>query len=234
MKIMLIQPGTFSLQEIKAREDYARAVCLPETKILMAPVEEPSTFPSHFPLFEVLVPGVLERVKQAEKEKCDAVVIDCFSDVALEAAKTIAQIPIIGPFESSLHLACLLADRFGLILPREEGIPSCLRLARAHGMAERIASIKAFDIPFLEFRDKKDEVEDRLAKLVEASVAEGAQLIIIGCTAMFPAMGIGSARELSSKLGTPLLDTVGVSLKLAEMLVGLNLRQSKLAFPNLK
>ena len=234
MKIMLIQPVAFLQEEVKAREDYAKSVCLPDTTVIMASVEEPSTAPTHFPLFEVLVPGILERVKQAEKEGCDAVVIDCFSDVALEAARTIAQIPIIGPFQSSLHVACLLADRFGLIIPREEGIPSCSRLARGHGMADRIASIKAFSIPFLEFRDKKDEVETKLAKLVQESVDEGAELIIIGCTAMFPAMGIGSAEKLSAKLGITLIDTIGLSLKLAEMLVSLNLRQSKLAFPNLQ
>lgn len=231
MKIMLIQPGSFSQEEVKAREEYAKSVCLPSTKIVTAPVEEPSTFPTHFPLFEVLVPGVLERVKQAGKEKCDAVVVDCFSDVALEAAKTIAHIPIIGPFETSLHVASLLADRFGIVLPREEGIPSCLRLASAYGMAERIASVKAFNIPFLEFRERKGEVEAKLAKLAKESVREGAQLMIMGCTALFPAMGIGSAEKLSKKLGIMLIDVIGLSLRMAEILVELNLSHSKLAFP---
>jgi len=234
MKIMLIQPGSFSPEEVKAREDYAKSVCSPDTTVIMASVAEPPIAPTHFPLFEVLVPGVLERVKEAEKEGCDGVVIDCFTDVGLEAAKTIANMPVIGPFESSLHIACLLADKFGLIIPKEEGIPSCFRLARAHGMADRIASIKALDIPFLLFRDKKDEVEAKLTKLVQESVGEGAQLIIIGCTALFPALGIGSVEKLSSKLGIALIDTIGLSLKLAEMLVRLNLRQSKLAFPNLR
>lgn len=234
MKIMLIQAGTFSAEEVKARKDYAKSVCLPETTIIMASVVEPATKPTHFPMFEVLVPGVLERVKEAEQKGYDAVVIDCFTDVALEAAKTIAQIPIIGPFESSLHIAHLLADKFGLIIPREEGIPSCLRLAKAHGMADRIASIKAFNIPFLEFRNRKDKAEAKLAKLVQESVNEGAELIIIGCTALFPALGIGSARRLSEKLGIPLVDTIGLSLKLAETMVGLNLRHSRLAFLNIQ
>lgn len=234
MKIMLIQPGTFSIDEVKAREEYAKSICSVGTTILMRSVAEPSTIPLYFPTLNALVPGILQRVEEARKEHCDAVVIDCVADVGLEAAKSIAEMPIIGPFETSMHVACLLADRFGLILPREEGIPSCFRLARAHGMANRVASIKSLDIPFLEFRDRKDEVEAKLTSLAKESVAEGAQLIIIGCTSLFPALGIGSAKRLSEKVDIQFVDIIGLSLKLAEMMVSLNLRQSKLAFPNLK
>ena len=231
MKIMLIQPGTFSKEEVNAREEYAKSVCSAGTTILMRSLAEPSNVPLYFPTLNALVPGIINRVEEAKKEHCHAVVIDCVVDAGLEASKSISDMPIIGPFETSMHVACLLADKFGLIIPREESIPSCWRLAVAHGMSERISSIKALDIPFLSFRDKKDEVETRLTQLARESISKGAQLIIVGCTSLFPALGIGSAEKLMNKLGIVIIDIIGLSLKVAEMLVNLKLRPSKLAFP---
>jgi allantoin racemase len=231
MKIMLIQPGTFSSEEVKGREDYARSVCTKQTIIIMASVPEPEVTPIYFPTLNVLVPGVLERIREAKQQDCDAVVLDCVADVGLEAARSIADIPIIGPFESSMHLAHLLADKFGLIIPRYESIPSCWRLARSHGMADRVATIKALNIPFLEFRDNKENVEAKLTTLAKESVSEGSQLIIIGCTSLFPALGIGSAQRLSKKTDIQFVDIIGLSLKMAELMVSLNLKQSKLAYP---
>ena len=62
-------------------------------------------------------------------------------------------------------------------------------------------------------------------------MGHGAELTLIGCTATLRAMGIGSARRLSGKLGITIIDPVGIALRIAEMLVRLNLSQSKAAFP---
>ena len=228
MRLTIVEPGSFSNEELGRRENYAKSVCSPRTDLQLVSTE-PSLAPND--PFILLVPSILERVKEAERDGYDAVVIDCFTDVGLEAAKTAVDLPIVGPCESSLHIACLLADKFGWVTPSEQGIPSCWRRAKLYGMASRITSIKAVDIPFLEYHNRKAELESKLISLIREMMNTGAQLALIGCTAIFPALGIDSAKQLSAKLGITIIDPIGVALNIAEVLVRLNLSQSKVAFP---
>lgn len=231
MKIMMILPIPFPLEEIKSREDYAKSICSPQTTLRLVSSEIPPPVPNDLSLLSFAVPGILQWVKEAEQEKYDAVVIDCVADSGVEVAKSIANIPVIGPCESSLHVACLLADRFGWIAPADGGIPFHWRQAKTYGLVDRITSIRAVNIPFEEYRDRKEELKEKLVKLGREMMNEGAQLIFVGCTAIFPAIGISSHREVSERLNVTTIDPIGVALNMAEILVKLKLSQSKLAFP---
>jgi len=231
LRIMLIEPGAFSPEELAVKEEYAKSICSPRTTpvLLLADISSPP--PRDFSMFSLYVDSILQRVKKAEKEGYDAVIIDCFTDVGLEPAKIAANIPIVGPAESSLHIACLLADKFGWITPMDEGVPFHWRQAKNYGLADHITSIKPVNISLAAFHDSKDEAEAKLNRLAREMVNEGAQLILIGCTGILPAMGVGSARKLSKKLDIMIIDPLAVALKTAEMLASLDLCQSKLAFP---
>jgi allantoin racemase len=231
LQIMLIEPGDFSPEELAVKEEYAKSVCSPGTTPVLILAEISSPPPKDFSMFSLYVPGILRRIKEAEKEEYDAVIIDCFTDAGLEPAKITANIPIVGPAESSLHLSCLLADKFGFITPMDEGIPFHWRQVKNYGLADRITSIKAVNMSLLEFDTKRDEAEAQLIKLAREMLSEGAQLVIVGCTGMLPALGIGSARRLSERLGITIVDPLAVALRTAEMLASLNLCQSSLAFP---
>lgn len=70
------------------------------------------------------VPPTLDLVKQANQEGYHAVIIACFSDPGLFAAKEISEIPVIGIEEASFHMAAMLGARFLIMTPRRERIPS--------------------------------------------------------------------------------------------------------------
>jgi len=107
MKIMLIELGEFYPGELAIKEQYAKSVCLVDTTTVLKVVEAPSPLPDNFSRFGLYVPGILNRVKEAEQEEYDAVTVDCFTDSGIESAKIAANIPVVGPAESSLHLSCL-------------------------------------------------------------------------------------------------------------------------------
>ena len=86
-------------------------------------------------------------------------------------------------------------------------------------------------MPWDEYYGRKSELEEKLIEMAKEMINEGAELILIGCTAILPALGVGSTQRLSEKLGIPIIDPVGITIKVADMLVSLNLSQSKLAFP---
>ena len=228
MKIMVIAPGSFSPEEIKMRQDYAESLCSSEIKVVG--VEGPSSLTDDATL-GLLVPGIIKRAEQADKEGYDAAVIHCFADIGIDGAKTVAHIPVVGAAESVYRVASLLADKYGLITARDEYIPSFYRRARTLGIAERIVSAKSINIPILELRQRKGEVEARFTERIREAISDGAEVIIVGCLAILPTLGKGSAKRLSEKLGIQVIDGTATALRVAEMLVTLNLKQSRLAFP---
>jgi allantoin racemase len=231
MNIMMIEVGLFPPEEMKRRENYAKSLCSPNTNIKMVLAEAASALRYDFSMFPLLVPDILNRVNAAETEGFDAVIIDCVTDSGLEAAKMLSRIPVLGPSETSLHLSCLLADKLGWIVPTEACIPFHWRQAKNYGLSDRITIIQAVNMNFLEYFERKTELESKLRKIAKDMKSNGAQSIFIGCTAIGPNLGVGSIRKLSEELGIPILDPVGITIRTAEMMVELHLSHSKLTFP---
>ena len=230
MKIMQITPGSFSPEEIEIRQHYAESLCSPGTNVTVVNIEGPAS-PTDAATLALMVPGVLKRVVQAEKEGFDAIVDACFGEPGLEAAKTAAKIPVIGLAESAYRIAGLLADKWGLITLTREWAPIFRRTAKVHGVDDRIISIKTVDIPVLEFVKRRDELKARFIQLAQEHISEGAQLLIAACGAMFPVLGAGSCKRLSEELDITIVDPTAAALRLAEVLVNLGIAQSKIAFP---
>jgi allantoin racemase len=231
MKIKMLEPGILSPEEMQRQVEYAKSVCYTETVLSYSKIDTVYAPPSNFSQFSLYIPDILRKVSEAEKENVDAICIDCFTDMGLQEAKISSKIPVVGACESSLHLACLLADRFGWITPVDEGVPFHWRQAKSYGMADNVIAIKAINIPLTEIHENKKDSETKLIELAQGMIQEGAQLIIIGCNGTLPALGSGTSRRLSEKLGVPIIDPLATMIKMAELLVSLNLSQSNLAFP---
>src|SRR5258708_17446091 len=58
------------------------------------------------------VPGLLEQIKAGEAEGADAHVIACFDDTGLDAARALADAPVVGIGEAGVHLAPTPAHLF--------------------------------------------------------------------------------------------------------------------------
>jgi allantoin racemase len=178
------------------------------------------------------IPGLLSRVRTAEAEGMDAVIIDCMADLGLVPARELASIPVIGPGQAAMHLAAMLGQRFSIIVPLEEEIPRVRRQVLSYGLGGKVASVRAINVPAPEIGAGGERV---IQALIEESVRavreDGAHLIVPGCTAM---IGMATAvREGLVERGceVPVIDPVGVVVKLAEGLVDMGLVHSKRTYP---
>ena len=54
-------------------------------------------------------------LKKANQDGYDAVILACFSDPGLDAAKEISTIPVIGIEEATLHIAAMLGAKFSIM-----------------------------------------------------------------------------------------------------------------------
>jgi allantoin racemase len=178
------------------------------------------------------IPGVLSRVQAAEAEGMDAVILDCMADPGLDPARELASIPIIGPAQAAMHLAAVLAHRFSVITVLEQGIPRVHRQILRYGLAGKVASARAINIPVLEMGEDRERVTRAVIEESARAVREdGAHIIVPGCTEM-----IGMAPVVQEGLAergceVPVIDPPAVAVKLAEGLVDMGLAHSKRTYP---
>ncbi|HHY95454.1 MAG TPA: hydrogenase expression protein HupH [Firmicutes bacterium] len=172
-------------------------------------------------------PHVLEEIERAEREGYDAVTIDCAGDVAIRAVKEAARIPVVSAGEASIIYALALGDRFSVVTVLQETARLIEHNVRAKGLGERLASVRAVNIPVLELENHERTSSALLAVARQAIAEDGADVIVLGCTGMSPV-----ARRLAAELPVPVVDPAVAAIELAKGLVGMGLTQSKRAFPS--
>ena len=117
-----------------------------------------------------------EMVKEsirAEKEGYDAIVIYCFSDVGIDAIRENVRIPVIGPGETSLAAASMICNRFTVLTSESINIPRTYRRLMRNGIArEKMAAVRALDIPIGELRTNPEATEKYLKAVCKKAVEE--------------------------------------------------------------
>jgi allantoin racemase len=180
----------------------------------------------------VAIPDVIRRVREAEADGMDAVVINCFGDPGLDAAREVVSIPVVGPCEASMHVAAMLGHRFSVITVLERLIPELELHAQKYGVSWKLASARSVDLPVLDLEEGRDQFVERMVeRAVEAVTEDGAHVIVLGCTGL---AGLAEQVERGlSKAGydIPVVDPAATALKVAEALAESGLTHSKLSYP---
>lgn len=221
MEVLVVNPNTTESMT-RLIGEAARRAASPQTGIVtktssMGPVSIEGYYDE-----ALAVPGLLIEIGKAERSGADAAIIACFDDTGLDAARTLAGIPVIGICEAACATAALLAKRFSVVTTLERSRVPVEELCRRYGMAER-ASVRAANIAVLSLEDPNSGARDRLRSEIAAAIDEDkAEAIVLGCAGM-----ADLARTLQSEFGIPVIDGVGAAVKQAEALVGLGLTTSK-------
>ena len=171
------------------------------------------------------MPGSFEVATAAESEGYDAIILGCFGDPGLDGFREILTVPMVGPCEAAMHVACTLGHRFGIVTVLDSIVAPLHRLARIAGLDSRVASIVACDIPVLDLHAGS---YDAVLAGSRAVLDAGADTIVLGCMSM---AFLGVAEDLSAELGVPVVNPARTALKTAELLLGSGLTHSKRAFP---
>ena len=169
--------------------------------------------------------ALLREVLLAEQESADAVILDCALDPILAAARQAVRIPVIGAGQAAYALAITLGDRFSILAPLRRLIPDYRRRIREYGLWAHLASIRSFDVEILELLGGQ-AVEAFVREARRAVDQDGADVLVLGCTGMSPAMP-----ELQKRIEVPIVDPAGAAIALAETLIRLKLTHSGAAYP---
>ena len=223
MRILIINPNT-TYAFTEAIEKTAMQVKSDDTKVICAnPAAGPSAIESDYDEFLSVAPCL--DVVLPRRGDFDALVVACYGNHPLVyAAREALEQPVIGIMEASLHLACMIGDRYSIVTSGDRAISMFWRGVRALGLSTHCASIRSTHTSVLALEgEQKLDVRDLIAK--EARVAieqDDAEVISLGCAGM-----VGLAEEMSELLGVPVIDGVAAGVKVAEALLGSGLFTSK-------
>ncbi len=221
MKIAVINPNTTASMTATIA-DAARRVAHAETEILaitssMGPVSIEGYYDEVF-----AVPGLLVEIAKAEREGADAIVIACFDDTGLDAARALAGIPVIGICEAALSATSFIAQRFSVVTTMERSRLPVEHLVHRYGMGSR-CKVRAADVPVLSLEDPNSNARDRLRSEISAALKEDrAEAIVLGCAGM-----ADLTAALRQEFGVPVIDGVAAAVKQAESLVAQGLSTAK-------
>ncbi len=166
----------------------------------------------------------LDRVRQAADEGYDAILLACFCEVGVEAAREISSIPVLGLEEPTLAVALMLGEKFGVMTEKRPRVAMKKRHIRRYGLLERMASVRPLERSVAELAADPEGTKAAGLALARLMIEEdGAEVIIMGCAAM-----AGYSDDLERELHVPVLDPLKVSLKMAEALVDLGLTHSRI------
>lgn len=222
MKIKVINPNTtWAMTEGCAQQ--SRKVARPGTEIIaVSPRMGPVSIESYYDDY-LSVPGLLEEIRKGDQEGCDAYVIACFGDPGLMAAREATDRPVIGIAEAAVSLSKLVAPNFSVVTVLHRARHLIQETVRSHGAWERCASVRTTDLTVLDFEHDPERGLHVLAEEARRAVREDrAECILLGCAGF-----VKFVDDLQAELGVPVLDGVAPAVKLAEVLVELGLKTSK-------
>ncbi|KXA88769.1 hypothetical protein AKJ62_04520 [candidate division MSBL1 archaeon SCGC-AAA259D14] len=181
----------------------------------------------------VNAPYILQKVKTGKKEGYDAVVIDCFGDPGLDAARELVDIPVIGANHSACFLATQLGARFSIINILKEVEPLVRNLLMKYGLYNRVASMRVINVPVLDLEKEPEKNAKKVPETVKKTVLEdGAYSVVFGCTGM--AFLLGEVRKVLAEeegIDVPIIEPLKAAVYNAVYWVLYGTSHSKLEFP---
>ncbi|NTE87949.1 aspartate/glutamate racemase family protein [Agrobacterium rubi] len=221
MRILIVNPNTTASMTATVADSAAR-VANAGTDITavtssMGPVSIEGYYDEAF-----AVPGLLLEIAKGEKASAQAAIIACFDDTGLDAARALANIPVIGICEAALATTSFIAQRFTIVTTMERSRQPLEHLVHRYGMAGR-CNVRAADIPVLSLEDPASNARDKLRHEIGLALRDDrAEAIILGCAGM-----ADLTAELRNEFNVPVVDGVACAVKQAEALIALGLTTAK-------
>ncbi len=220
--ILVINPNA-SIEMTDVIRDQLEQVKRPDTRLEV--VRSPEAPPAIESAQDeaACVPPMLELVRAAAGRGLVAIVIACFSDPGLDAAREATDLPVVGIQDAAMHLAAQLGYRFSVLTTLKHRAPLRERAALLAGLDRRLASCRPLDLPVLETVVNREQVVQKIITIGRQAIEEdGAEVLVLGCA------GLGDlALRAGRELGVPVIDPNAAALKLCEALVDLGLAHSR-------
>lgn len=158
----------------------------------------------------------------ARAQGYDCVAISHFQDAGLAEAKSVVDIPVLGLGETTLHFACTLGRKIGLVTINPTFVPWHQDQVDRYGLSSRVVGVRAVDAKVSDFMDAFAGAKAYKA-LAAKFERECVALLDAGADVIVPAGGLPmllfGAKHAAQLRGAPIIDGLAVLAKQAEAAV---------------
>lgn len=166
--------------------------------------------------------AMMDRIV-AYNELYDAVVMAGFGEHGRDGIQELIEQPVIEICEASAHVAMMIGRKYSVVTTLLRSVPPIEDRLRLSGLWDRCASVRANGMSTLEVdHDPERAVRTIVDEARKAVEIDHAEVICLGCAGM-----AGLEEAITSELHVPVIDGVGAAVRLAEAVVGLGLKTSK-------
>lgn len=167
------------------------------------------------------VPGMLEAIRK--ENNFDAVVIACFDDTGLDAARCLTDKPVIGIGEAAYHVASMISNKFSVVTTLGRSVPALEHNLTRYGFDKQCIRVRSSEIPVLEIENESSCAINKISVEIEKAINEDrAEAIVLGCAGM-----VDVVNQLSKQFSIPILDGVTCAVSLCESMVRLNIKTTR-------
>ncbi len=223
MKILVLNPNT-SEMVTKKIEMAVMAVARKDVEVTVDRIEHGSEVLESYYDEAISAPYIIEKVKQANRDGYDAIIIAAFCDPGIEALKEISDVPVYGTAETTFSVALLLGNKFAILTEKKHKESVKIQQVRKMGVESRFAGVRALGMGVMDIGEEEEKVKIRGIEAARQMIEQDkAEVIIMGCASM-----AGYSQEMEDVLGVPILDPVTVTYKVVEGLTELRIMHSKI------
>ena len=131
------------------------------------------------------IPPLLALVRKASDAGAKAIIIGCFDDTGLDAARDIASCPVIGIGQAAYHMAVLSGRRFSVVTTLAVSVPILEDNIHAYGFTSKLARVRACGVPVLDLETDPAGTAPAVMGEIKRAVAEDkVAVVVLGCAGM--------------------------------------------------
>lgn len=161
---------------------------------------------------DAAIPHLLTLVKKAEEAGAKAIIIGCFDDTGLSAARALATCPVIGIGQAAYHLASIFGPRFSVVTTLAVSVPVLRQNVRHYGLDRNLVKMRASGVPVLALEEDRENATDRVKAEIKAAIKEdNVDSVVLGCAGMVHIM------DERDDISVKLIDGVHAAVQFATM-----------------
>jgi allantoin racemase len=128
---------------------------------------------------------LLTLVRKASDAGAKTIIIGCFDDTGLDAARNIASCPVIGIGQVAYHMAVLSARRFSVVTTLAVSVPILEDNIHAYGFTSKLSRVRACGVPVLDLETDPAGTAPAVMGEIKRAVAEDkVDVVVLGCAGM--------------------------------------------------
>lgn len=221
MRILIVNVNTTQSMTDSIGEQ-ARAAAAPGTEIIpLTPDFGAESVEGNFESYLAAV-AVMDKVRSYD-EPFDAVIQAGYGEHGREGLQELLDVPVVDITEAAASTAMFLGHKYSVVTTLDRAVPLIEDRLKLAGLSDRCASVRASGLAVLELEEDPARAVETIVQQAELAVSQDkAEVIVLGCGGM-----AGLDEQIRARAGVPVVDGVSSAVVIAEGLVRLGLKTSK-------